>query len=151
MKIIENEGMSALALIWLLKRVEKSMRDNYLYRNDLDGFLQNIVALLTSKSGSPKKLCTIEYENCRNGGYARFGPRLSLNIRRTCCEGKPAALPSFWRMLQKISAFLTSQSGSPKKVWYSTQKSSKRGVFTFGVVWPRNLVGLVMRDNRLNS
>ena len=56
------------------------MRDNQIHSQGLNGRPQNILAILTAESGSPKKWFVIAHENHRNGGYARFGARLTLEM-----------------------------------------------------------------------
>ena len=68
-----------------------------------------------SESGSPKKWCAIAHENRRNEAYARFEARLTLQMARTIRDGQPLHRKGLDGRPRKNLAFLTSQSGSPKK------------------------------------
>ena len=106
---------------------------NRMHRQGLDGRPRKNLAFLTSDSGSTKKWCAIAHENRRNEGYARFGARLTSKwvgqavmanrMHRQGLEGRP----------QKNLAFLTSESGSPKK-WCAIahQNRQNQGYARFG-------------------
>uniref|UniRef100_A0A3Q7HH71 Uncharacterized protein n=1 Tax=Solanum lycopersicum TaxID=4081 RepID=A0A3Q7HH71_SOLLC len=95
---------------------------NRMHRQGLDGRPRKNLAFLTSESGSPKKWCAIAHENRRNEAYARFGARLTLQMGRTSRDGQPQGLDGRPR---KNLAFLTSESGSPKK-WYAIAHENRR-------------------------
>uniref|UniRef100_A0A3Q7IE04 Uncharacterized protein n=1 Tax=Solanum lycopersicum TaxID=4081 RepID=A0A3Q7IE04_SOLLC len=90
---------------------------NRMHRQGLDGRPRKNLAFLTLESGSPKKWCAIAHENCRNEAYARFGARMALQIGRTSRDGQPRP--------RKNLAFLTSESGSPKK-WCAIANENRR-------------------------
>ena len=83
------------------------------------------MAFLTSESGSPKKWCAIAHKNHRNEGYGRFEARLTFQwvgqavmanrMHRQGLDGRP----------RKNFAFLTSESGTPKK-WCAIAHESRR-------------------------
>ena len=88
---------------------------NRMHRQGLDERPRKSLAFLTSESGSPKKWCAIAHENRQNEAYARFGARFTLQM-----AGKSVMANSMHRQgldgrPQKNFAFLTSESGSPKK------------------------------------
>ena len=62
---------------------------NRMHRQGLDGRPQKHLAILTSKSGSPKKWCAIAHENRLNEAYARFEARLTVQIGRTIRDSQP--------------------------------------------------------------
>ena len=98
---------------------------NRMHRQGLDGRLRKNLAFLTSESGSPKKWCAIAHENRQNEAYARFGARLTSKwpgksvmanrMHRKGLDGRP----------RKYCAFLTSDSGSPKK-WCAIAHENRR-------------------------
>ncbi|TMW80735.1 hypothetical protein EJD97_015892 [Solanum chilense] len=68
-----------------------TVRTNRMHIQGLYRRPQKISTFLTSESGSPKKWCAIAYENRRNGGYARFGARLTSKMGWTGSQGQPTA------------------------------------------------------------
>ena len=98
---------------------------NRMHRQGLDGHPRTNLAFLTSKSGSLKKWYTITHENHRNEGYARFGARLTFQM------GRQAVMANFMHRQgldgrpRKHLAFLTSESGSPKK-WCAIAHENRR-------------------------
>ena len=88
---------------------------NRIHRKGLDGRPRKHLAFLTPESGSPKKWCAIAHENHRNEAYARFGARLTFQMGRKSRDGQPMHRQGLDGRPRKNLAFLTSESGSPKK------------------------------------
>ena len=98
---------------------------NRMHRKGLDGRPRKNLAFLTSKSGSPKKWCRIEHENHRNEGYARFGALLpSKWVVKAVMDNRMHRQGLDGRQ-RKNFAFLTSESGSPKK-WCAIAHENRR-------------------------
>ena len=96
-----------------------------MHRQGLDGHPRKNLAFLTLKSGSPKKWCAIAHENRRNEAYARFGARLTLQMARTIRDGQRMHRQGLDGRPRKNLAFLTLESGSPKK-WFAIAKENHR-------------------------
>ena len=88
---------------------------NRMHIQGLDGRQRKNFAFLTSESGSPKKWCAIAHENRRNEAYAHFGARLTLQMGLTIREANRMHRQGLDGRPRKHLAFLTSESGSPKK------------------------------------
>ena len=94
---------------------------------------QKNLAFLTSESGSPKKWFAIAHENRRNEGYAHFGARLTFKIGRKGVRVNHMHRQGLDRRPHKNLAFLTTESGSPKK-WFAIAHENRRneGYASFG-------------------
>ena len=86
-----------------------------MHRQGLEGRPRKNLAFLTSEFGSPKKWFTIAHENHRNEGDAHFGARLTFQMGRKAVMANRMHRQGLDRRLRKNLAFLTSESGSPKK------------------------------------
>ena len=104
-----------------------------MHRHGLDGRTQKKLAFLTSESGSTKKSCAKAHKNRRNEGYARFGARLTFQMGRKNRDGDPMQREGLDGRPRKKLAFLTSESGSPKK-WCAIAHENRRneGYARFG-------------------
>ena len=102
-----------------------------MHRQGLDGRPRKNLAFLTSESGSTKKWCAHEIH--QNEAYARFGARLTLQMARTIRDGQPMQRQGLDGRPRKNLAFLTSESGSPKKSCAITHENLRNeGYARFG-------------------
>ena len=106
---------------------------NHMHRQGLDGRPRKNLAFLTLESGSPKNWCAIAHENRRNEAYAHFGARLTLQMGQTIREANRMHRHGLDGRPRKHLAFLTSESGSPKK-WCAIAHENRRndGYARFG-------------------
>ena len=124
---------------------------NRIHWQGLDGCLQKNLAFLSSISGSTKKCCAIAHENCRNEGMLASGlvwpskwvvqAVMANRMHRQGLDGR----------LRKFFAFLTSESGSPKK-WCAIAHKNRRneGMLASGLLWPSKWVLQAVMANRMH-
>ena len=98
---------------------------NRMHRQGLDGRPRKHLAFLKSEFGSPKQWCAIAHENCLNEAYARFGARLTLQMVQTSVTANRMHREGLDERPQNFFAFLTSESGSPKK-WFAIAHEKHR-------------------------
>ena len=108
-----------------LKLVRLAVMANCLHSQGLIGRPQKNLAFLTSKSGSPKKWFAIAYENCRNWGMLASGLVWPWKWVGLAVMANWLHKQSLDRRPHKNLAFLTTESGSPKK-WFAIAHENRR-------------------------